>query len=152
MTQRFAKRWGYIRDEGAFRVLLDQDAPQGLYRVEANGSELTGLFGPEAEIRIECEPINHAIAARLYFGDREVDTMWLKVDGPRDSLDQAIEYAAEHLPDGFNVVVDVERNAGNVKTLDPSGGDQYFYSDDGLADAVVDAVDWAIEQRSASNA
>lgn len=69
------------------------------------------------------------------------------MSNPRNSLDDAIEYAAGDLPDDFEIVITVENGSVNVGLVSPAGGDDHFPVDCelGIADSICDAVDKAHE-------
>lgn len=62
-------------------------------------------------------------------------------------LGAAIERAAESLPDGWQLVIDVERGAGSVSLLGPDGyTDLDDFAGDDLADSIENAVAHAISE------
>lgn len=62
------------------------------------------------------------------------------------TLDAAVEYAAEHLPDGWCVEIYVESGSAWIRLEDEDGeGRQVETSDLSLADSVVRAVRVAVE-------
>lgn len=62
-------------------------------------------------------------------------------------LGAAIERAAELLPDGWQVSIDVERGAGSVVLYGPDGPvDSDSYQGDDLADTIENAVASALAE------
>ena len=70
------------------------------------------------------------------------------------TLDEALEYAAQHLPRGAEVEIYVEKDAATVAISDWDGnwrGD-FDVADMTLAEQVMDCVKWANEQPQPHNA
>ena len=63
------------------------------------------------------------------------------------TLEEAIEHAAEQLPDGFNIELQVEAGAAVVKLNTPDGVSFHDFGQQSLADEVVEAVTYAIKIR-----
>lgn len=63
----------------------------------------------------------------------------------RDVLNEALQTAAGTLPDGYDIIVTVERDAGRVELLGPDGDKLDFPSNrENLASSVSDALEHAI--------
>lgn len=61
-------------------------------------------------------------------------------------LHDAVEYAAEFLPEGWEIEIKIERDSGVVNLYDEWGDDHdYPSSFECLADEVRDAAEYAIE-------
>lgn len=54
----------------------------------------------------------------------------------------AIEAACEQLPEGFQVIIELENGSGNIKLYTPDGNtlDDFNVSDSGLDAAIHDAI------------
>ena len=62
----------------------------------------------------------------------------------KTELHDAVEYAAECLPDGWQITIEIERDSGSVYLFDEWGDvHDYPYSSEGLASDVRDAVEYA---------
>lgn len=55
----------------------------------------------------------------------------------------AIEQAAKDLPDGWEIVIAVERHAGTVTLIDPEGDEHQVANGEGVADDVLTAIEMA---------
>jgi len=63
------------------------------------------------------------------------------------TLEQAIDYAAEHLPFGAKILVAVERESGWVEAEGWGGNSREIDSADmSLSEQVLDCVQWCIDQ------
>ena len=64
-----------------------------------------------------------------------------------DITNQAIEKAADELPDGYEISLCIERDAGWVDLIDPSGEHIEFPTNrESIADQILDALRYAIDQ------
>ncbi len=66
-----------------------------------------------------------------------------------DELKAAIDEACNLLPDGWNIYIEIERNAGNIYLDDPDGN-RFAVDDFGCSDAewpqqIADAVQYAVD-------
>lgn len=63
------------------------------------------------------------------------------------ALNQLINRACSELPEGWNIRIEMERNAGWVELLNPDGEEVEFPSDhEHLADSLLDAIEAALKQ------
>ena len=60
-----------------------------------------------------------------------------------ETMDIAIEAAAEHLPEGFSVIIAVEKNGYSVHLEDESGNDIPIEHCEGMRSDVWEAIDQA---------
>tara|TARA_R110000787_G_C13100690_1_gene412481 strand:- start:51 stop:278 length:228 start_codon:yes stop_codon:yes gene_type:complete len=60
-----------------------------------------------------------------------------------ETMDIAIEAAAEHLPEGFRVIISVEKNGYGVYLEDKSGAEIDIDGGDGMRSDVWEAIDQA---------
>lgn len=64
----------------------------------------------------------------------------------KEALHEAVEFAAEFLPDGWEIEIKIERDGGSVHLYDEWGDDHDYPSNfECLADQVRDAAEYAIE-------
>lgn len=64
-----------------------------------------------------------------------------------DLIQDALNHAASHLPEGWNITIEVERSAGYVSLHDPDGEEHEFPCNrESMAQDVIDALDYAIDQ------
>lgn len=63
-----------------------------------------------------------------------------------DAMNQAVQNAAENLPDGYEVVIRIESGAAWVVLTNTDGVDKDFHYDTRLCDAVNEAVTHAIDE------
>ena len=144
-------------------------APIGVYQalVDLPG-QLLGCGGPvKSEVVLADD--HHEEVARLQGeiqrlqqapGTERVDSTWLaqlrrefvamgeELDRLRDEaeLSQAIEHAAEHLPEGWIIKVMVERHGSGVELFDDTANEVEFASNhETMAESVRDAVEAAKE-------
>jgi hypothetical protein len=70
----------------------------------------------------------------------------------KTKLHDAVEYAAEFLPEGWQITIEIERDSGCASLFD-EWGDMHDYptSHECLADTVRDAAEYAIEEDAKAN-
>lgn len=69
------------------------------------------------------------------------------VDVWRDDTEGAVQRIAGELPDGWQVVLEIERGSGLVRLYDPNGDDQMIELDEGtIAEQLLAALRIAQEQ------
>ena len=61
-----------------------------------------------------------------------------------ETMDIAIEAAAEHLPEGFRVIIAVEKSGYGVHLEDESGVETYIDGGDGMRSDVWEAIQQAM--------
>jgi hypothetical protein len=64
-----------------------------------------------------------------------------------ETMDIAIEAAAEHLPEGFRVIIAVEKNGYGVYLEDEDGNEISIDGGDGMRSDVWEAIDQAIADK-----
>jgi hypothetical protein len=63
-----------------------------------------------------------------------------------EQLGEAIERAAEQLPEGYTIDISIEKNGGGVELYDDEGDEIGFPSNyESLAATITDAIEFAIE-------
>ena|GEM_PF-3474712 len=62
-------------------------------------------------------------------------------------IGRAAERAAEILPDGYEIRIDIERGAGTVHLIHPDGSEHYVDNHDTFSDDINQAIDAAIAQQ-----
>ena len=69
------------------------------------------------------------------------------------TLEEALEYAAKHLPEGAEISIYVEQGAATVAVSDWDGNwrDDFDSADMTLVEQVLDCVKWANEQDLPAN-
>lgn len=63
-----------------------------------------------------------------------------------ETLEQAVQLAAQHLPDGYRIQITLEKEGYGFSLIKPSGEEVCFSSDDCLKSQIIEHVNFALEE------